>query len=276
MKHLILGSSGQIGSALVEYLKVKNEKYYEFDILREPFEDLRVGSNIALLEKVQNCDIVHFLAYDAGGSSYMAKYQDTYEYIENNILIMQNTFNIIKQYKKPFIFASSQMSNMLDSTYGILKAIGERYTKALKGLYVKFWNVYGYELEGEKTHVITDFITMAKNMGSIYMRTNGEESRQFLYAEDAAECLYKLALKYDDISRDSELHITNYKWSKIKDIADIIGKEFKCNYFPSEEIDSVQNDKRNEPSKDILKYWKPQTSLKDGIKKIIEQMNDTK
>ena len=276
MKHLILGSSGQIGSALVEYLKAKNEKYYEFDILREPFEDLRVGSNIALLEKVQNCDIVHFLAYDAGGSSYMAKYQDTYEYIENNILIMQNTFNIIKQYKKPFIFASSQMSNMLNSTYGILKAIGERYTKALKGLYVKFWNVYGNEKEGEKTHVITDFITMAKNMGSIYMRTNGEESRQFLYAEDAAECLYKLALKYDDISRDSELHITNYKWSKIKDIADIIGKEFKCNYFPSEEIDSVQNDKRNEPSKDILKYWKPQTSLKDGIKKIIEQMNDTK
>lgn len=275
MKHLVLGSSGQIGSALVAYLKNKGEKYSEYDILREPFEDLRINGNILLLEKMQNCDIVHFLAYDIGGSSYMAKYQDTFQYIENNILIMQNTFKTIKQFNKPFIFASSQMSNMLYSTYGILKAIGEKYTQALKGIVVKFWNVYGNEAEDEKSHVITDFITMAKNMGSIYMRTNGEEVRQFLYAEDAAECLVNLANKYDEI-RDKQLHVTNFKWNSIKDIAEIIGKEFKCDYIPSEEKDSVQMDKRNEPEKDILKYWKPRTSLKDGIKKIIEKMDDTK
>ena len=35
------------------------------------------------------------------------------------------------------------MSNMTHSPYGILKSIGETYTRALKGLIVKFWNVYG-------------------------------------------------------------------------------------------------------------------------------------
>ena len=98
MKHLVLGSSGQIGSALITYLKKNEQKFYEYDILREQFEDLRIDCNISLLEKIQNCDIVHFLAYDIGGSSYMAKYQDTFQYIENNILIMQNTFKIIKQF----------------------------------------------------------------------------------------------------------------------------------------------------------------------------------
>jgi nucleoside-diphosphate-sugar epimerase len=49
--------------------------------------------------------------------------------------------------------------------------------------------VYGKEHDEEKSHVITDFIKMAKQDGVIKMRTDGTESRQFLYADDACEAL---------------------------------------------------------------------------------------
>jgi hypothetical protein len=62
--------------------------------------------------------------------------------------IMSNTFDTIKKFDKPFIFASSQMAEMGYSSYGMLKALGEKITD-LGGLVVKFWNVYGYETDEE-------------------------------------------------------------------------------------------------------------------------------
>jgi nucleoside-diphosphate-sugar epimerase len=75
---------------------------------------------------------------------------------------MRNVFDVLERYKKPFVFASSQMSNMSYSPYGLAKAVGESYTKTLGGLVVKFWNVYGVEHDLDKSHVITDFIIKAK------------------------------------------------------------------------------------------------------------------
>ena len=73
--------------------------------------------------------------------------------------MMVNAFEYIARYKKPFVFASSQMSNMSYSPYGVMKRVGELYTQSLNGLIVKFWNVYGIEKDMEKAHVITDFIS---------------------------------------------------------------------------------------------------------------------
>ena len=42
------------------------------------------------------------------------------------------------------------MSNMSYSPYGVMKRVGELHTTALKGLTVKFWNVYGIEHDMEK------------------------------------------------------------------------------------------------------------------------------
>ena len=129
MKHLILGSKGQIGFHLVSYLQSIGEDIIEFDIVNNTNQDLRIYYNSLLENKIKECDFIHFLAFDIGGSIYMEKYQDTFNFIDNNIKIMDRTFNLIKKHKKPFIFASSQMSNMSYSTYGILKCIGEKYTK---------------------------------------------------------------------------------------------------------------------------------------------------
>lgn len=274
MKYLVLGSEGQIGTHLTNYLKSKDEEVIHFDIVRTEDEDLRKYNNKLLIKEIRNCDIVHFLAFDVGGSKYMEKYQDSYDFISNNVKIMNNVFDILRKYKKPFLFASSQMSNMNHSVYGRLKSLGENYTKALDGIIVKFWNVYGYETDQEKSHVITDFIKKAKNTGKIEMRTSGKEERQFLYGDDCAECLYILSKKYNEISRDKDLHITSFEWINIIDIAEIISKQFnECKIIPNKnKKDNIQKDIKNIPSDYILKIWQPKTKISEGVNKIIKMM----
>jgi nucleoside-diphosphate-sugar epimerase len=273
MKYLVLGSSGQVGAALTHYFRRQGHTVIEFDILRSPDEDLRLANNTKLLECIKQADFVFFLAFDVGGSRYLKTYQHTYEFISNNVKLMQNTFEVLKVTSKPFIFASSQMSNMGYSPYGQLKAIGESYTQVLNGLTVKFWNVYGVELDLEKAHVITDFILKAKQSRVIDMMTDGTEQRQFLYADDCSECLLKLAAQYDTIPRDQELHITNFQWQSILDVANIVATLYPGTQIkPAKSADEVQRDKRNEPSPFILKYWKPKTDLASGIKFVNDMM----
>ena len=277
MTHLILGSSGQIGTHMRFVFKASNINFIEFDILKSPEQDLRIANNEKLEKAIGNSDIVHFLAFDVGGSLYMKKYQNSFEFISNNVKIMNNVFDLIKKHNKPVIFASSQMSNMSHSTYGLLKAVGESYTKSLDGLIVKFWNVYGYESDPEKSHVITDFIKMAVKERRIMMRTNGAEKRQFLYGDDCAKCILTLADKYSIIDKSKSLHITSFKWISIKEIAELIGEILPVEeIIASSEVDTVQQGIVNQPDNYIMNFWSPTTDLKNGIEKVITLMKENK
>jgi nucleoside-diphosphate-sugar epimerase len=269
---LILGSAGQIGKYLCDYLELKDYNVIKFDIVDDSKYDLRDTSNNLLEESIKKADFVFFLAFDVGGSRYLNKYQHTFEFIQNNNLIMTNTFNLLKKYNTPFIFASSQMSNMSYSPYGILKAVGESYSKALNSRIVKFWNVYGVEHDYEKSHVVTDFILKAAKNNVIDMLTDGEETRQLLYAQDCVECLEILMNDYQNVSPDAELHITSFTDIKIIDIAKIIADKFNAKIVKAETKDNVQKDKKNIPSEYILNFWKPKTNINDGIDHIIQTM----
>ncbi len=268
MKHLILGSSGQIGAHLVKYLQDKGEQVTEYDIEYKEWQDLREAYNPTLESYIDTCDIVHFLAFDVGGAKYLEENQDKHQFIVNNMRIMTNTFELLKNYNKPFIFASSQMAEMGYSSYGMLKSLGEKMTRDLGGLVVKFWNVYGFETDPEKSHVITDFIKMAKHDGIIKMRTDGTESRQFLYADDACEALLILAKKYKKLDKTKEYSITNFEWNKVYEIADILDVLSSCKVIPADRKDETQRNAMNEPDPYIEKYWQPRTSLKEGIMKL--------
>lgn len=272
MKALILGSSGQIGDAFVRQLQAESVEPIQFDIVNDVHQDLRIKDNPDLREKLDACDFVYFLAFDVGGSRYLSTYQHTTEFISNNTRLMEHTFSLLAETKKPFIFASSQMSNMSYSPYGVLKALGEAYTRALGGLIVKFWNVYGVEHDLEKAHVITDFILKARNTKKIDMLTDGKELRQFLHTSDCIACLRELAYRYDNVSRDENLHITSFEWSSIAEVADIVAGLYPgTEIIPGKATDAVQQDKRNEPDSFILNFWKPKISISSGIKLVDQQ-----
>ncbi len=279
MKIAILGSSGQIGSYLTEYLREKNHEVFEFDIVNGDHQDMTHIPNAYLRNAIMNSDFVFFLSFDVGGSHYLKKYQHTFKFINNNGRMMVNVFGLIEQYEKPFVFASSQMSSMSYSPYGVLKRVGELYTKSLNGLIVKFWNVYGIERDMEKAHVITDFIHKGFKTGDINMMTDGREEREFLYAEDCCEALETIMGCYDQFSSTDELHITTGVSTSILEIAQniqslfkSIGKEIKIS--PSSSKDEVQKDARNIPDPYIRKWWTPKTTVVDGLKKVFEEMKN--
>ena len=279
MNVAVLGSSGQIGAYLTEYLRKKGHFVREFDIVNSYHEDMTHIPNPFLRNVIMDSDFVFFLAFDVGGSHYLKKYQHTFKFLDNNTRMMANVFGHIADYKKPFVFASSQMSNMSYSPYGVMKRVGELYTKSLNGLIVKFWNVYGIEKDMEKAHVITDFIHKGFESGVINMMTDGTEAREFLYAEDCCEALEKIMEEYSNLSSDDELHITTGVYTSILEIAQEIRKLFndigkEVEVIPSEKKDEVQKDARNEPDSFIRKIWQPKTSVKDGLKKVFEVMKN--
>ena len=277
MRITVLGSSGQIGAYLSEYLSRKGHIVREFDIVNGIHQDMTHIPNTYLRNAIMESDFVFFLAFDVGGSRYLKKYQHTFDFVNNNTRLMANAFGLLEQYDKPFVFASSQMSNMSYSPYGTLKRVGELYTESLGGLVVKFWNVYGIEKDHKKAHVITDFIRKGFEDGDFEMLTDGEEVRQFLYAEDCCEGLEAVMKNYDEFYANDPLHITNFDYTTIREVAIIIENEFRLigkpvNIIPGKASDSVQLDKRNEADPFIRKYWSPKTDLVTGISKVFESM----
>ena len=277
MRVTVLGSSGQIGAYLSEYLSKKGHIVREFDVINGSHQDMTHIPNTYLRNAIMESDFVFFLAFDVGGSRYLKKYQHTFDFVNNNTRLMANSFGLLEKYDKPFVFASSQMSNMSYSPYGTLKRVGELYTESLGGLIVKFWNVYGIEKDHDKAHVITDFIRKGFEEGDFEMMTDGEEVRQFLYAEDCCEGLEAVMKNYDEFYSDDPLHITNFDYTSIREVAIIIQNEFRLIGKPIKIIpglagDSVQLDKTNEADRFIEKYWSPKTDLETGISKVFEAM----
>ena len=277
MRVAVLGSSGQIGAYLTEHLTKKGHLVREFDVVNGYHEDMTHIPNVFLRNVIMESDFVFFLAFDVGGSRYLKKYQHTFDFINNNTRMMVNAFGLLEKYKKPFVFASSQMSNLSFSSYGLLKNVGELYTKSLGGLVTKFWNVYGIEKDYEKSHVITDFIRKGFETGVIDMITDGQEEREFLYAQDCCEALETVMNNYNDFKSNDELHVTSFISMKIIDIANIIKQKFEMidkNVIvkPSIDTDTVQQNSKNVASKYLTNWWKPTTSLDDGIAKVFASM----
>ena len=274
----VLGSSGQIGAYLTEYLRGKGHEVIEIDKNLGPQHNLTTIPNEFVEIQIKRSDFVFVLAFDVGGSRYLKKYQHTFDFVNNNTRMMANVFTMLEKHKKRFVFASSQMSNMSYSPYGVLKRVGELYTATLKGLTVKFWNVYGIEKDMDKAHVITDFIRKGFEEKEFNMLTDGTEERQFLYAEDCCEALEAVMENYTDFKPEDPLHITSFRSETIRDVANIIQGCFAMEGMYDVKInsglakDSVQLDKRNAPDTYILDWWIPKTNIQDGIRQVFNEM----
>ena len=267
MKILVLGSSGVIGSSLIKKLLEVGHEVVEWDIEISETHDLRDPKNIIGLSTILKvCDFVYFLAFDVGGSKYLGNLG--VDYINNNLQIMKNTFDCLEGV--PFIFASSQMYNM-ENIYGTLKHLGEHYTRILGGLSVRLWNVYGNEKVSIKSHVITDMIDMYNTNGTIVLRTNGKEERQFLHSDDCADCLIVIMDNYETIKKtEVTIDVTNFEWISIESVAKMISD---CVNVNTDVVDTVHTNK-TEPRRFILDYWSPKISLKDGIYKLLNGSNN--
>lgn len=280
MKVLVLGSEGQIGSALCSTLGQRGRHDVErWDVSLDSLQhDLTNRENAyELANKMKESDFVFFLAWDVGGSNYLAKKQGTTEFLSNNVKILETfsrAYELAGDDAPDFLFASTQMSNMLHSQYGITKRLGEFYTQALGGITVRFWNVYGNETDPEKFHVVTDFLRTAQAGKDIHMRTDGTEVRQMLHADDAADALIALMVNSIDLDRSRYYDVTSFDWISIDEIGRFIAMYYGVKCIPGDKVDDVQRDARNEPTEAILKYWRPAMEIEEGILRVARVMED--
>lgn len=261
MRILVLGGEGQIGLPFCVHARLQGHTVISYDL--KTGKDLRYGVPDI------DFDVCIFLAFEVGGSKYLEMQDSMYSYITANVDLMASCFDFLRRKGKPFLFASSQMSNMFNTNYGLLKCLGERYTKSLNGHICRFWNVYGYErFDDPKSHVITDFVHMALTDKVIRLRTTGEEKRQFLHVNDCSRALLHWCENHHLYSLEY-IDITSFKWTSILDVARIVSNFTEAQVIPGKKIDSVQSGKKNRPSKEILQFWHPVIKLESGIKDII-------
>lgn len=275
-KILVLGSEGLIGKSLCRKLELSGHKVFHID--KKINHDILCEYDSGMLDQyIFESDFVFFLAFDVGGAKYLSKNEHTFDFISKNTRMMEKVFDGVREYSKPFIFISSMMTKMPQSTYGILKSLGERYTKSLGGLSIRFWNVYGYEkIEQDKNHVITDFIVSGLNNKEINCMTDGSEVRQFIHADDAAEALEIVMNNYKSAIRMSAndlncIDITNNKWTSIKLIGEHIASITKSKINFSESKDKVQKDLKIDADTKIIEVlgWKEKIDLCQGINNLI-------
>jgi nucleoside-diphosphate-sugar epimerase len=274
---LVLGSSGQIGAPLVEYLRSKGHGVVCCDIKSSVAQDLR-SNPLFLREYFEGIDFCYFMAFDVGGSRYLRSYEHSYEFLENNTKIMQNVFGFLRQYKIPFVFASSQMAAYPFSSYGNLKLLGEKYTTALGGVSARFWNVYGLETDPEKFHVITDIVSkVLRGERTIKLMSDGLEARQFLFVEDACAALEQMMLHRRELDREVQ-HVSSCVWLTIRGVAECIKVAFeqrgiKIDIEFENAKDEVHKGRLVSPEKTgIYRYWTSVFPLQRGIEWIIDKM----
>jgi nucleoside-diphosphate-sugar epimerase len=270
-KYLVLGSSGFLGKNLTSYLRSKSHNVIEFDINNVSDEDLRIYDNTKLRDAISSCDFVFFLAFDVGGSKYLKTCSKNFSFLSNNTKILSNTFSIINEFNRKFIFISSYLTNDLHHSYGLLKYLGEQFTHSLNGLVVRLYNIFGHEDISIRSHVIPDMINQAIKSKMIILNTNGEEKRQFLHVDDCCEGLYIASMNYYKIlSECNVFDMTSYEWTSIKNVAKIICSKSNSTLVLSS--GKAIFNYENSPNKYFLKYWKPQISLEDGISRMLVEI----
>jgi nucleoside-diphosphate-sugar epimerase len=271
-KFLVLGSSGMIGRNLCNLLKSKNLTVLEYDIKNSLNEDLRKSENDELTDLINSCDFVFFLAFDIGGAKYLRNSNKEFSFLANNTKIICNTFEKLKLSGRKFVFVSSYLSYFTNHSYGLLKFLGEHFAESLGGMVVRLYNVYGLEKISLRSHVITDLIFQAKTKKYINVMTDGFEERQFLFVDDCSDGLFEISQNYNEILKHkSIIELSSFEWTSIRHIAEIVSFAYNCKVVFSKK----QADFTIKPIADkfILNFWKPKTTIKEGVFKIINKLD---
>jgi nucleoside-diphosphate-sugar epimerase len=248
-----------------------------FDIQISSNHDLRkIESLKENAGKLDAADYLIFLAFDVGGARYLSKNQSQFSFLENNTKIMLNVFSFLARNPKKFLFASSEMALDINSPYGVLKALGEDFTKSLGGVFTRFWNVFDYETDKPKAHVITDFVDQALDFGKINMLTDGSESRQFLHSLDCARAIQTVLENYELFVEFDGIDISSFHTTTIKEVGQIIARLTNSTLTSGNSSDLTRNGEIRLPRQDFLDYWKPLVPLNEGIEMVLSEAMKTR
>jgi UDP-glucose 4-epimerase len=296
MNITITGGSGFIGSNLARALD-KKHNITVFDINKTQFNDDAefVQGNItdskAANIAIKNADIVIHLAATLG---VINTEENPIKTLDTNIFGTKNVLDACKNNNvKKIIFSSSseiygeptkipinETDKVMPITnYGISKLAAEEYIKAYSKNFgitytiLRLFNIYGEKQRSE--WVMSEFVNQAIKNQEIMIHGNGSQIRAFCHVNDAVKG-FEMTLKKGNndtfnIGNDTEP-------ISIKELAERIitlsNSKSNMKLLPFEKSNRDRNEIMNrapniEKARKEFNY-KPEVSLNEGIKKIID------
>lgn len=303
--YLVTGAAGFIGSSIAKRLLDENNIVYTLDnlstgtkknipkgtmFIKGDCSDQEIYKNI---KNIKFDAIFHIAGQSSGEISFEDPIYDIKTNLESTILLLK--FSLLNGCKK-FIYASSMSVygsqpdrpiNEKDictpqSFYGIGKLASENYMRifhsyGLDCISLRFFNVYGpgQNLENLKQGMISIFISQMLQKKKIIVKGSGDRFRDFIYIDDVVEVLRKsLNLKQKNFEI---INVGSGNKTKILDVLNFIksswNKDTPIIFEGKTEGDIFGIYSDNSKMKKLLNY-NPETSLNNGIKKMIKWSED--
>ena len=296
MKILVTGGAGFIGSHLLQLLQGQQDvEVVVYDNLssgrREHVPkairlvegDVRDAEGLANLFASEGFDsVVHLAAQTMVPYSLSHPEEDC----QINLLGLINILECCRKYAvKHIVFSSSaavygdnlniplheEEKPMPTSAYGITKMASEHYLRMYHDLYglnttvLRFANVYGERQgAGGEGGVVSIFCKLLAAGQGVTVFGNGEQTRDFVYAGDIAEALW----------RGSQLeghHVINISTQKETSVNHLlaafkqaVGREFPVQYAPIREGDIFRSVLANGRCVELLGFC-PAMNLQEGV-----------
>ena len=296
MKILVTGGAGFIGSHLLQLLQGQQgvevvvydnlssgRREHVPKAIRLVEGDVRDAEGLAHLFASEGFDSVVHLAAQT-----MVPYSLSHpeEECQINLLGLINILECCREYAvKHIVFSSSaavygdnlniplheEEKPMPTSAYGITKMASEHYLRMYHDLYglnttvLRFANVYGERQgAGGEGGVVSIFCKLLAAGQGVTVFGNGEQTRDFVYAGDIAEALW----------RGSQLeghHVINISTQKETSVNQLlaafkqaVGREFPVQYAPIREGDIFRSVLANGRCVELLGFC-PAMNLQEGV-----------
>ncbi len=303
MKILVAGSTGLVGSAILD--KFKKDGHNVVGINSKVVDLLDREATFSYL-KDSKPDVIVDAAAKVGGIGANKKYP--VEFLSENLRIQNNLMDAAHEAKvERFIFLGSSciypknapqpikeeylLTGPLEETnsaYAIAKIAGIEAIKSFRRQYGHKWislmptNMYGPgdNFDQETGHVLPALINKfvsAKESGSpsVTLWGTGSPKREFLFSSDLADAVSIALEKYDE---DLHLNVGTGEDLTIKELANLISRE--VGYRGEIIWDHTKPDGTLRKVLDVSRMnnlgWKPKVELKDGIRKTIEYFKNVK
>ena len=291
MKVLVTGGSGFLGKSISDYFSRKGHEILIFDknepnnlLNNQTFMHGDLFDDKKLDEALTNIDIVfHFAAQaDIDYSDHNPEVTLT-----NNI---QGTINLLQKVKnlklKRFFFSSSVYVNSRHgSFYGVSKQCCEKIIEEYSRKYglnftiLRYGSLYGPH--ANEFNSISNIVESALIEKSIERLGDGEELREYVFIDDAAEMTYE-TLSDDYLNK--HVFISGNQQIKVKDLLimlnEILGGDIDISYKNKDKKEdelhygiTPYSFKINSAKRIVLKNF---TDLGDGLLQVIQGLSERK
>ena len=266
---LITGSSGLIGTNLINFFKEKKINFIDLDLKNSTIKhDITKNfSSNKKLETLKPKTIIHFAAI----SRIKTCLNNTDKTFEVNIKGTKNVLEYAFKKKAKVIFASSYTchGDYFLNPYTFSKYLGEElcsYYNQYYGLKInilRLFNIYGIA-----ANLVRIFENNKKNNLPFEIYGDGKNKKHFIHINDVCEGIFKL------MKKDFNFETFNFGESKkysIKKISSLF-KAKKIIYLSKSKHDvNVTNINMEETYEKL--NWKPKINLENYIKLFVENLN---